>query len=268
MVKSRPPAVAGTFYSSDPRELRETVCGLLAEADAREGAPSLARPKALIVPHAGYRFSGPIAASAYRLIAARHKEIRRVVLLGPSHHVYLEGLGATSAESFTTPLGSIPIDRVAVDRSLEFAAVKIDDAAHRDEHSLEVQLPFLQCCLDDFQLVPFAVGDAEITEVADVLDALWGGDETLIVISSDLSHFLSYEEAKRQDDETRRAIEALRPEALDYDSACGRVPARALLWLAEQRKLVPRTLDLRNSGDTQGGRDRVVGYGAWAFESV
>lgn len=222
-------------------------------------------PKALIVPHAGYRFSGPIAASAYRHLVSRRKEITRVVLLGPSHRVALSGLGASSAEAFETPLGRVPVDRDATKLSLSLSQVSIDDEAHAEEHSLEVQLPFLQILLESFSLVPFSVGDASGEDVAGVLEALWGGDETLIVVSSDLSHYLSYDEARARDADTTRAIEALQPDQLDWESACGRVPARGLLLIAKAKKLAVHTLDVRNSGDTQGGRDRVVGYGAWAF---
>jgi AmmeMemoRadiSam system protein B len=267
MLQTRRPAVAGSFYSAEPQVLASGIRKLLAEADAeaREARTPGPAPKALIVPHAGYRYSGPVAASAYRLIEPHRDKIRKVVLLGPSHRVPVRGLGTTSAHAFATPLGEIPIDRGGVEAALALAQVHIDDAAHEAEHSLEVQLPFLQCCLERFELIPFSVGDATTEEVGEVLETLWGGDETLIVISSDLSHFLSYEEARAADEETTRAIEELRPEALDYESACGRVPARGLLWLAARRDLVPRTLDVRNSGDTQGGRERVVGYGSWAF---
>jgi AmmeMemoRadiSam system protein B len=264
----RPPSVAGFFYPNDPGSLEGEVREFLAAADLAADAASLnpLNPKALIVPHASFRFSGPIAASAYRLLAPRREQIKRVVLLGPSHRVALTGLGATSAEAFETPLGEIPVDREATQRSLQFSQVSIDDAAHAEEHSLEVQLPFLQLVLESFSLAPYSVGDASGEEVAQVLGELWGGAETLIVISSDLSHFLSYAEAQARDAETTRAIEALEPDRLDWESACGRVATRGLLLTAKEKKLSVHTLDVRNSGDTHGSRDRVVGYGAWAFE--
>jgi AmmeMemoRadiSam system protein B len=265
MIQSRPPAVAGTFYAGEPKELAALVRGYLAEANVSGEKPVSPIPKALIVPHAGLRYSAPIAANAYRLLEPEREKICKVVLLGPSHRVPLRGVGATSAERFETPLGSIPIDREGVERALEFDFVRIDDEAHRDEHSLEVQLPFLQCCLERFELIPFSVGEATKEQVGEVLESLYGGDETLIVISSDLSHFLCYDEARQCDAETESAILELRPDDLDYESACGRIPTRGLLWLASRHNLLPRTLDLRNSGDTQGGHDRVVGYGAWAF---
>ncbi|MCH7867794.1 MAG: AmmeMemoRadiSam system protein B [Myxococcales bacterium] len=276
MATVRPPSVAGFFYPDDPRSLEREVRGFLDDAETAaktaaktdsetEQAPTTLSPKALIVPHAGFRFSGPIAASAYRHLVPRRKEIKRVVLLGPSHRVPLEGLGASSAEAFETPLGKIPLDREATLRSLKLPQVSINDEAHADEHSLEVQLPFLQILLESFTLVPFSVGDAKGKDVAEVLEELWGGDETLVVISSDLSHYLSYAEARARDAETTRAIETLQPDLLDWESACGRVAARGLLLTAREKKLTVHTLDVRNSGDTQGGHDRVVGYGAWAF---
>lgn len=266
MSTVRQPAVAGTFYPADPAELEGTVRGLLADVP-RGLAPDPAAPaKALIVPHAGYIYSGPVAASAFRQLVGREDEIRRVVLLGPSHRVAFEGLALCPADVFATPLGPVPIDAEADAVLRNLSQVSLSDAAHRAEHSLEVQLPFLQCILPEFRLVPLSVGDATTEEVAAVLEALWGGDETLILVSSDLSHFHDYATAQEMDRETSRAIEALRPEDLDYESACGRVPTRGLLAVARDEGLVPRRLDLRNSGDTAGRRERVVGYGAWSFE--
>jgi hypothetical protein len=198
-------------------------------------------------------------------VAAVASRISRVVLLGPSHRVWLRGLATHSAAAFATPLGEIPLDREAIERALTLPQVVLDDTAHAREHSLEVQLPFLQWVLGRFALVPFAVGDADTAEVAEVLELLWGGDETLIVISSDLSHYYDYDTARRLDDDTRRAIESLRPEDLDAESACGRIPVRGLLSAARRHGLTARTLDLRNSGDTAGSREQVVGYGAWSF---
>jgi AmmeMemoRadiSam system protein B len=267
-VRIRRPAVAGTFYPADPAALERSVASHLAEARAHD-TPRAARdehpPKALIVPHAGYVFSGPIAASAYVRIACLADRVHRVVLLGPSHRVYVQGLAASSADVFATPLGEIRLDREAIERALALPQVQLLDAAHRDEHSLEVQLPFLQRVLTDFLLVPFSVGDASVQEVAEVLDLLWGGDETLVVVSSDLSHYYDYATARRLDAATSQAIEDLDPAGLDSESACGRVPVRGLLDCARRRGLHARTLDLRNSGDTAGSHDQVVGYGAYAF---
>ncbi len=263
MQRVRRPAVAGTFYPADPRELRELVgCQL---ADAAEPAPDEAPPKALIAPHAGYVYSGPIAATAYRRLGPVAPRIERVVLLGPSHRVFVEGLAAPSVDAFATPLGEIPIDRESVERILALPQVSLLDAAHAYEHSLEVHLPFLQAVLPAFSLVPLSVGDATAEEVDEVLEALWGGPETLIVVSSDLSHYYPYETARRMDAATSEAIEALRPEGLDEESACGRVPVRGLLVAARRKGLRARTLDLRNSGDTAGPRGEVVGYGAYLF---
>jgi AmmeMemoRadiSam system protein B/AmmeMemoRadiSam system protein A len=260
-MRVRPAAVAGTFYEDDPRALRESVEECLRDA----GPPSGPAPKALIVPHAGYVYSGPVAARAYAQLAPLRGRVQRVVLLGPAHRVALRGLAAPRTEAFATPLGVIPIDGPALARLDGLPQVLRSDEPHALEHSLEVQLPFLQVVLGEFALVPLVVGDASAEEVALVLERLWLGDETLLVISSDLSHYLDYESARRIDAETCRAIEELRPDALGRDSACGRVPVRGLLVAARRHGLAARTLDLRSSGDTAGDRRRVVGYGAWAF---
>jgi hypothetical protein len=252
--------VAGLFYPADARELRALVSALLASAEAA-GPP----PKALIVPHAGYIYSGPVAATGYAHLANARAAIKRVVLLGPAHFIAFRGLAASSADAFATPLGLVPVDRPAMASILDLPQVRILDQAHAQEHSLEVQLSFLQVVLDDFSLVPLAVGEAAPEEVGEVLQALWGGPETLLVISSDLSHYHDYETARRLDAETSRAIEALQPEPLHYGQACGRHPINGLLQVARMLGLRARTLDLRNSGDTAGPRDRVVGYGAYVF---
>ena len=262
----RAPAVAGTFYPADPRALAAAVDGYLEAARrARRTPPDAPPPKALIAPHAGYVYSGPVAASAYVEVEALRGVVRRVVLLGPSHRVPLRGLAASTAEVFATPLGDVPVDAEATLAIAHLPQVKRLDAPHEWEHSLEVQLPFLQRVLGEFRLVPISVGEATPDEVAEVLELLWGGRETLVVVSSDLSHYYDYETARRLDARTTRAIEALRPEGLDEESACGRVPARGLLVAAKRHDLRARTLDLRSSGDTAGSRDEVVGYGSYAF---
>ncbi len=261
----RKAAVAGLFYPDDPEELATTVRTLLAEA-ARDAAaePPGPPPKAVIVPHAGYVYSGPVAASVYARLLPLRGRIRRVVLLGPAHHAYVRGLAASRADAFDTPLGRIPVDRAAVERLLAtFPQVVLSDEAHAREHSLEVQLPFLLATLGDFELVPLAVGDATPDEVAEVLDALWDGPETLIVVSSDLSHYYPYRVARQLDLATTRSIEALDPAGLHEESACGRIPVQGLLVEARRHGLRCRTVDLRNSGDTAGPRDRVVGYGGY-----
>lgn len=258
----RPPAVAGQFYPGGEEELRATVQRHLEEGRARAtGSP----PKALVVPHAGYVYSGPIAGSGYALLETMSDTVRRVVLLGPAHFVAVPGMVLPDADAFATPLGEVPIDKEAEEQIGSLAQVSTVRAAHAREHSLEVQLPFLQEVLDEFSLVALAVGDAEPEQVAEVLEVLWGGEETAIVISSDLSHYHDYESARRMDSDTARAIEDLRPEGLGHDSACGRLPVKGLLVQAERHGLTARTVDLRTSGDTAGPRDQVVGYGAFAF---
>ena len=258
----REPAVAGAFYPGEPKRLERAVEGLLAEVvrDRPEAAP-----KALIVPHAGYVYSGPVAASAYARLAPLRTRVTRVVLLGPAHRVPVRGLALLPLDAMRTPLGLVPVDRDAASRLRDLSYVDSNELAHAAEHSLEVQLPFLQSVLDEFSVVPIVVGEASDDEVAEVLERLWGGDETIIVISSDLSHYLDDATARALDARTCQAIEGYRAEALDRDSACGRVPVRGLLRVARRRNLEVRTLDLRNSGDTAGSRDAVVGYGAWAF---
>ena len=263
MSRIRPPAVAGLFYENDPRVLDAAVHQYLADGLAR--AATAAPPKALIVPHAGFVYSGPVAGTAYATLLPLRDRIRRVILLGPAHHVFVRGLATSSADAWDTPLGRVAIDRAAVARVGDLPGVQVMDEAHAEEHSLEVQLPFLQVCLDDFALVPFAVGDARAADVADVLDALWGGDETLMLISSDLSHYLDYDAARISDRAAADAITALDPAQLDEDMACGRIPVRGLLTTAKRRGMQATLLDLRNSGDTAGPRDRVVGYGAFAL---
>ncbi|MGE0082501.1 MAG: AmmeMemoRadiSam system protein B [Thiohalomonadaceae bacterium] len=256
----REPAVAGTFYPADAETLRAEVRRYLGEA--RTDAPA---PKAIIAPHAGYVYSGPVAASAYARLAAARDTVRRVVLLGPSHRVGFRGLAVSTAGAFRTPLGDIPVDEV-VKKLLAFPQVRELDQAHALEHSLEVQLPFLQETLGSFTLVPLVVGDADPEEVAEVLEFLWGGPETLVVISSDLSHYHDYQTARAMDQATSRAIESLAAEALHYEDACGRTPVQGLLHLARRHGFHIETVDLRNSGDTAGPRDRVVGYGAYVLD--
>lgn len=260
MSRIRSAAVAGLFYPADPDQLHSDIRAMLAVADQTGSAP-----KALIVPHAGYIYSGPIAASAFAQLQGVRNRVERVVLLGPCHRVPLRGLATTSADYFETPLGKIKIDRAAVDRIRSLDQVEEFDLTHQQEHSLEVQLPFLQEVLDEFSLVPLVVGDASAEQVSEVLEQLWGGDETLIVISSDLSHYHDYDTARAMDSETCHAIEAMNPSAIHYDQACGRNPVNGLLLAAKKHGLHVTTLDLRNSGDTAGDRSSVVGYGAWAF---
>lgn len=259
MTVTRQPAVAGLFYPDDPNKLSTTIDRFLAEA-TREGRP----PKAIIVPHAGYVYSGPIAASAYARLAPARDRIERVVLFGPSHYVPFAGLALSGADQFVTPLGTIQIDSQAAEQIMDLPQVRVLDAAHGKEHSLEVQLPFLQRVLGDFRLIALAVGDASSEEVAEVMDRLWNGDETLIVVSSDLSHYHDYETARRLDAGTSKIIESLARSDIDSEHACGCRAINGLIRVAQLRELDATTLDLRNSGDTAGPRGEVVGYGAWA----
>jgi len=261
MIDVRTPAVAGVFYPGDAAELGRAVKAYLSKA----AADSEAAPKALIAPHAGYIYSGPIAASAYAQLAPLKGRIRRVVLIGPSHRVGFNGLALSTAGAYAMPGRLISIDRELAAKLGALPGVRLLDQAHLSEHSLEVHLPFLQVALDTFSLVPIVAGQAAAPTVAAVLNALWGGPETLFVISSDLSHYLEYDSARALDDRTRQAIEAFDPNAIGHDQACGRVPVSGLLTLARTRHLSVETLDLRNSGDTAGPRNGVVGYGAWAF---
>ena len=262
MEQIREPAMAGQFYPDDPVLLQQQIDQYLAAESTTSGSP-----KALIVPHAGYIYSGSIAASAYAQLASAHNIIKRVILLGPAHRVGFNGLAASSAQYFATPLGVIPIDNASLDSILMLPQVHVRDDAHKDEHSLEVQLPFLQTVLNNFKLVPLVVGDASYEEVAEVLEILWGKDETLIVISSDLSHYHDYKTAQSLDTATSHAIEQLQPGDIQHEQACGRTPINGLLIAARRHHLNAATLDLRNSGDTAGTKDRVVGYGAYAFQS-
>jgi AmmeMemoRadiSam system protein B len=229
-----------------------------------EVRPPALRPKALIVPHAGYIYSGPIAAQAYALLKPLRDDIRRVVLFGPAHRTYVKGLAASSADYFATPLGNVPLDREAIARATALPDVRTDDGAHAQEHSLEVQLPFLQAVLGEFQLAPFAVGEASGEAVAQVMETLWDGAETLIVVSSDLSHYHPYAEARQMDRQTATDIEDLRP-LHDFNQACGALPINGVIAAASRLGLVPHLLDLRNSGDTAGDHSRVVGYASFAF---
>lgn len=261
MQTVRTPAVAGLFYPADAAELQTQVRGFLDQVEPPAEPP----PKAIIVPHAGYIYSGPIAASAYARLRAARDMIHRVVLLGPSHRVGFRGIAVSGMEAFATPLGRIAVDQAAVEQLRKLPEVGYLEQAHAQEHSLEVHLPFLQEVLGSFKLVPLVVGEARPTEVGAVLEALWGGPETLIVISSDLSHYHDYATARLLDDTTSKAIEALRFEDIGYEQACGRNPVNGLLWVARRKGLHGETIDLRNSGDTAGSRDQVVGYGAYVF---
>jgi AmmeMemoRadiSam system protein B len=256
----RPPAVAGLFYPANKEQLARTVHNLLS---ATQPLP-LTDIKALIVPHAGYIYSGAIAATAYATLIPDAANIRRVILLGPTHRVAVQGLALPGADAFATPLGCVKLDTEAVKCIAHLPQVCTSAPVHAMEHSLEVQLPFLQSILTDFTLLPLAVGMASPEEVAEVLEILWGGQETLIVISSDLSHYLPYETCQQVDQETAQAILNLQ-QPINHDRACGGTPVSGLILAARHHHLTPHLLDLRNSGDTAGPRDTVVGYASFAF---
>ncbi|MFQ5557899.1 MAG: AmmeMemoRadiSam system protein B [Acidimicrobiales bacterium] len=260
----RPPVVAGSFYPAEPAALRGAMSQAFEQAVAPDAGDQPLCPRALIVPHAGYVYSGPIAASAYLRLRAARDTIRRVVLLGPSHRVPFDGIAASSAEAFATPLGTIPIDIEARSAVLEVPHVTVNDAAHAHEHSLEVQLPFLQTVLDDFRLLPLVVGTASPDQVAAVIDRCGEGADTVIIVSTDLSHYHRYDEAVVRDRRTATAIASRRFDEISLHDACGANPLNGMLLAAAEQGLAIEQLDLRNSGDTSGDHERVVGYGAFA----
>jgi AmmeMemoRadiSam system protein B len=261
--KIRPPAVAGLFYDGHPQRLQTTIAQLLAAVAA---APAALSPKALIVPHAGYIYSGSVAAEAFARLSERARSIARVVLIGPAHFVRVRGIAVPTVDAFATPLGCVPVDGEALAAVTDLPYVARSDAPHAPEHALEVELPFLQMLLPSFGVVPIVVGHAAPQDVAVVLHRLWGGPETLIVISSDLSHYHDYDAARRLDAATAAAIERADWEGLGPDQACGYLAVAGLLIEARRRGLHVRRLALCNSGDAAGARDSVVGYGAWLFE--
>lgn len=255
----RPAAVAGRFYPGSPHQLRATVEELLATASKA----SVAAPKAIIVPHAGYIYSGAVAATAFASLQPHAGTITRVVLIGPAHYVPFRGLALPTVDAFATPFGIVPLAREAATMLADVAPVVRADAPHAPEHALEVELPFLQSVLRSFEVVPLLVGDATPEEVASALDRLWGGPETLIMVSSDLSHFHDDETARRRDGVTADLIERGNWASLGPGNACGYLAIAGLLIELNQRGLGVQRLALANSGDTAGTRDRVVGYGAW-----
>lgn len=265
MQTIRPPAVAGIFYPGDKQVLADDVAELLNTAtSSMNQATSPMPPKAIVVPHAGYIYSGKTAAIAYARLAAGRRFIKRVILLGPVHRVPVRGLALPGADIFATPLGEVSLDKEAIAMLAGLKQVVVSPAVHALEHSLEVQLPFLQAVLNDFKLVPLAVGDATPSEVAEVLDMLWGGPETVIVVSSDLSHYLPYELAQSVDQNSVQDILALKG-SLTHHQACGGTPINGLIQAAKEHHLHPRLLDLCNSGDTAGDKQRVVGYASLMF---
>lgn len=266
MTVIRPPAVAGTFYPAAQDALERQLTQFMSEAD--NGPPAgdaPAIPKAIIAPHAGYVYSGPVAARAYARLAAARGQISRVVLIGPSHHLAFRGLAVDMSEAWQIPGAAVALDHDAIARLRALPMVGQLDAAHEREHALEVHVPFLRHVLGDIRLVPIVAGDVPPDAVAALFDAVWGGPETLIVVSTDLSHYLDYASCQALDVRTAEAIERFDDDAIGSREACGQVPTRGLLRTARRRGMAIERLDLRNSGDTAGTRDRVVGYGAWAL---
>src|SRR5688500_472771 len=262
MESVRPAAVAGMFYSGDARALAEEVDDLLGGIE--EALPRLGYPKALVVPHAGYIYSGPVAARAYDELAPARGTVRRVVLLGPVHRVAVKGLAVPSARAFATPLGVVRVDSEALREARKLPQVVTSDPAHALEHSLEVQLPFLQKTLGEFAVAPFAVGTASVQEVGEVIERLWGGPETLIVVSTDLSHYHSYEQAREIDGATITRIVSFATD-IHHEEACGATPLNGLLFTSKKKSLSVKLLSACNSGDTAGGKGQVVGYSAFAL---
>lgn len=261
--RTRPTAVAGSFYPSDPAELRRRIDAALEDARARAGGEPRVRPRALVVPHAGHVYSGPVAASAFLHLLPFRGSIRKVVLLGPSHFLRFLGIAATEADAFETPLGSVPVDRDLVAGTLDLSQVHWLDGAHADEHALEVELPFLQVALETFSIAPFLLGETSATSAAELLERIWRDDATLVVVSSDLSHYHDAATARRLDARTAEAVVRLDPASLGPQDACGHVAIQALLLRARAMGLAVHAVDLRNSGDTAGPSDDVVGYGAF-----
>lgn len=258
----RPTAVAGSFYPGDPNKLELQLEQLLSEAQVK-AVWSDRRLRGLILPHAGYMFSGPVAAIGYKLLAQQAKNFKCILLLGPSHRVPLRGIALPNHSHFRTPLGDIPLDTDALKFLQRFDTVHVLPAAHALEHSLEVHLPFLQQVMGEFLLIPIVVGEMPAATLAAVIDKLWDED-TLLLISSDLSHYLPYKEATTQDQQTSELIEQCETN-LNGEQACGCNPINGTLKLVSKRKLKVEILDYRNSGDTAGSKDQVVGYGAYAI---
>lgn len=263
MVNTRKTAVAGTFYPAEPEQLKLQLAHYINDAECSKKVP-----KAIIAPHAGYIYSGEVAGTVYARLHAVKDVVTQVVLMGPSHRVGFQGLAVSSADQFATPLGNISVDAAAIEKISAFPFIQVLDQAHQLEHSLEVHLPFLQSVLSDFSIVPVVAGDASADQVCQLLEQFWGQQNTLIVISSDLSHFHDYETAQKMDEATTAYIERLQYEKLTSEMACGYVPIRGLLALARKNELQIKTIDLRNSADSAGTGDkgRVVGYGAYVIE--
>lgn len=263
MLKIQHPVVAGTFYPDNPSRLKQMLKYLLSKTSAHKK-----QARALIVPHAGYIYSGAIAATAYARLRAEKQNIKKIVLIGPSHHLGFQGVALNTAEQFLTPLGAIAVNGEAIKRIATLPFAHFINQAYSKEHSLEVHLPFLQSVIGTFSLIPVVTGKVSAEQLCELIELFWGDLETIIIISSDLSHFLEYEAAQHQDKKTSAFIEQLQYEKLDRRAACGYIPISGLLALARKKSLQVKTLDLRNSADTAGSahKNRVVGYGSYAID--
>jgi len=259
-MKLRTAAVADQFYPADRGQLAAQVTDLLQNSN-----PYPIQPKALIVPHAGYVYSGRTAGLAFSLLKSSKNVINKIVILGPCHRVYLKGAAIPRCEFFETPLGNVPLDIDCLAKLSQFPQVSISEEAHILEHSIEVQLPFLQSIFSDFKLIPIVIGDISGQQLTEVINYLWGNEQTLIVVSSDLSHFLDYQSAIALDNQTTKAIESFQPDKISREAACGGEGIKALLNLAQKNHLHVKTLNQCNSADSIGDKNRVVGYGSYAF---
>ncbi len=257
---TRPAAVSDLFYSAIPETLAKQVSEFIHLGDI-----PIISSKALIVPHAGFIYSGSTAGYAYAMLKQFASKIKKVVIVGPCHRVWLRGTAIPNDEYFATPFGKIPVDKESLSKIIALDQVSVSDIPHENEHSIEVQLPFLQKILFDFKIVPLVYGNIDENELAEVIETLWGGEETIIIVSSDLSHFLDYDSAVICDKKTSDAVENLMPELIESDMACGSIAIKAILNIAKRKNLSAKTLKLCNSGDTAGNKDRVVGYGAYAI---
>lgn len=262
MASIRFPAVAGMFYPDNPAQLSKLVGSLLDQALSAKPPP-----KAMIVPHAGYIYSGSVAATGYARLLNRSHEYDRVIVLGPAHRYAFSGLAIPTVDAFETPLGRVYLDKKGIEKIKYHENILMDNKPHAQEHSIEVQIPFLQIAINSpFKLIPIVVGEASPLTVQEILEILWNGKKTLIVVSSDLSHYLNYDSAKQLDNETSQAIINFQPKMISYNQACGRIPIQGLLLAAKKHNLQSEMISLRNSGDTAGPKNQVVGYGTYVFE--
>ena len=268
-LRIRSAAVAGSFYSADPQQLSSDILGFIEHANCHSinayNNPPDVPPKAIVSPHAGYIYSGPVAACAYKLLQPYAKKITQIIVLGPAHRLAFKGIATPAADFFTTPLGQIRVNNKNCKKAQQLNFINENNLAHKDEHSIEVQLPFLQTVLSDFEITPLLVGDCNHNDVTTLLQLFINEPDTLIIISTDLSHFHDYATAIKQDTLTSEAILSLQPDNIHYADACGRTPLSGLLTLAKQEHLHIDLLNLKNSGDTAGDKNRVVGYASYVI---